>query len=166
MKGSIGVRVVLLRSRRGVACAAVGRQASAALKSSVVCSNNTTTTTIKGTIGTTNAKFSGCTGGLGGSSTTTEPVSKLAGTVKTKIVWANRKGTTMVTQSFTALKTMGKCPKGTIYHSKVTGTTGASTGAAAKIIKVGEAVSGTFCTKQLTKTKLLTSLEPGTKYTL
>jgi hypothetical protein len=61
---------------------------------------------------------------------------------------------------------MGKCPKGTIYHSKITGSTGASTGAAAKIIKSGEAVSGSFCTKQATKTKLVTSLEPGTKYSL
>ena len=94
------------------------------------------------------------------------PIAKITGTLSTKITWNGGKGTTNVTEKFTAQKTIGKCPKGTKYLTLVTGTTAASTGAAAKIIKSGEPISGSICTVAASSTKYVSSLLKGTQFKL
>jgi hypothetical protein len=100
----------------------------------------------------------------GATSSVTVPVSQLAGTITQKVTWKNGKGTTKVTLSYAPQKTKGKCPAGTQYRTKITGKTGASTGAAVKIIKKGEPISGMVCTKSAPGNKFVSALYPGTKF--
>lgn len=142
---------------------------AAALKQTVACaklSSSTTLNLVKGT-GTVSSSFLACTPkGLaaGGSGKVTVPVSKIAGTLTTKITWKGGKGTTTVTEKFTTQKTIGKCPAGTKYWTLITGTTKGSTGAAAKLIKKGEPISGSVCTKAPSATKYVSTLLKGTKF--
>ena len=143
--------------------------ASAALKPSVSCSKLVSTTTIASGKGTVASSFLTCTPAalsLGGSSTVTTDASKLAGKITSKITWKGGKGTTTATETFAPQKGgTGKCPAGTKYLTKVTGTTQASTGAAAKVIKAGEPINGLICTK-LVGAKFVSSLLAGTKFTM
>jgi hypothetical protein len=145
--------------------------AGAAPKPAVACaklSSSTTLNVAKGT-GTVTSAFLTCTPkGLaaGGTSKVTVPFSKLSGSITTKITWKNGKGTTTATEKFTTQKTIGACPKGTKYRTIISGSVKASTGAAAKIIKKGEPVSATVCTKQASSTKYTSTLMKGTKFKL
>ena len=100
----------------------------------------------------------------GGTSKVTVPVEQLLGNLKSTITWKNGKGTTKVTMKYVTQKTKTGCPAGTAYRTKITGTTGASTGAAKTIIKVGETITAEVCTKVVTQTKYASALKPGTKF--
>jgi hypothetical protein len=141
---------------------------AAALKPSVSCSKLVSTTTIAGKKGTVASSFLTCTPAslaAGGSSTVTTDASKLSGKITSKVTWRGGKGTTTATETFTQQKTTGKCPAGTKYFTLITGTTGASTGAAAKVIKAGEPIKGSICTKQ-SGLKFSSTLLAGTKFTM
>jgi hypothetical protein len=169
MKFSVRTRALVLAVSAGTLLTApMATSASAALKPSVVCSKLVSTTTIVGKNGTTASTFLTCTpAGLsaGGSSKVTVPASQLAGSLTSTITWNGGKGTTVATEKYTPQKTTGKCPAGTKYLTLVSGTTKASTGAAAKIIKSGEPISGSICTK-LVGGKFVTTLLTGTKFSL
>ena len=141
--------------------------ASAAAKPSVSCSKLAASTTITGANATTKSTYSGCTPvGLaaGGSSNVTTPAKALAGKITETITWKGGKGTTTVSQGYGGASGNGKCAKGT-SRIKLTGTVKSSTGAAAKIIKSGEPISGFVCANE-SKQPYTTTLEPGTKLTL
>jgi hypothetical protein len=164
-------------SKLGALCAATAiaatglalplAQSAGATTPHVVCGKIVATTTISGSNGTTATTWSLCTPATlsaGGSSKVTVPVSKLLGNLTSTITWKNSKGTTKVTLKYVTQSTKTGCPAGTAYRTKVTGTTGASTGAAKKIVKVGETITAEICTKVVTKTKYSSSLKPGTKF--
>ena len=169
MKGSISTRVLLMGVAAGSMLAVpLATPAWPALAPSVVCSKLTSTTTISGPNGTTASTLSTCAPAAlsaGGTSKVTVPVSKLTGNVTSKMIWNGGKGTTSVTEHYATTKSKGKCPAGTLYHAVVTGTTGASTGAAAKTIKKGEPISASVCAKSVGG-KYVSTLEPGTKFKL
>src|SRR5439155_17329622 len=140
---------------------------ASALTPSVACSKLTASTTISGSNATTKASLSVCTPSklsAGATSKVTTPASKLFGKITSKLTWRNGKGTTTVVEQYKTTKTQGKCPKGQ-SHILLTGTTKSSTGAAAKIIKAGETISGSICTNT-SKQPYVSSLEPGTKFKL
>ena len=169
MLRSTPVRLLALAvAAAGLAAVPLAAPASAALKPSVVCSKLVSTTTISGKNGTTASSFLTCTPAslaAGGSSSVTVPASQLAGSLTSTITWKGGKGTTVATEKYTPQKTKGNCPAGTAYRTVVTGLTKASTGAAAKVIKSGEPISGTICTKIVNK-KYVSALAPGTKFSL
>ena len=169
MHRSVPVRLLSLAiATAALTAVPFAASASAALKPSVVCSKLVSTTTVASGKGTTASSFLTCTpAGLakGGSSSVTVPASQLAGSLTSKIVWNGGQGTTIATEKYTPQKTTGKCPAGTKYLTLVTGTTKASTGAAAKIIKSGEPISGSICTK-LVGGKFVSTLLASTKFSL
>jgi hypothetical protein len=167
-------------SKLGALCAAaaisatglalpLAQPASAAPKPHVICSKiaaTTTLNTVKGT-GTTATTWSLCTPTAlkaGGTSKVTVPINKLTGNLTSKITWKNGKGTTKVTMKYTTQQTKTGCPAGTAYRTKITGVTKASTGAAKKIVKVGEPITAEVCTKSASATKYVSKLKPGTKF--
>ena len=164
-------------SKLGALCAATAisvtglalplAQSASATTPHVICGKIVATTTISGSNGTTATTWSNCTPTAlkaGGSSKVTVPASQLLGNLKSTITWKNGKGTTKVTMKYTTQKTKTGCPAGTAYRTKITGTTGASTGAAKSIIKVGETITAEVCTKVVTQTKYASSLKPNTKF--
>jgi hypothetical protein len=169
MKLSFRAGVLAVAITGAALVAPLAAPSGAALKSSVACSKlgSTTSLDLTAKTGTVSSNFLNCApAGLaaGGSGKVTVPIAKITGQLTTKITWKGGKGTTTVTEKFTAQKTIGKCPKGTKYLTLVTGTTGASTGAAAKIIKKGEAITGSICTKVASPTKYVSTLLTGTKF--
>jgi hypothetical protein len=169
MKFSVRTRALVLTVTAGAMLAVpFAVPASAAVKPSVVCSKLVSTTTISGKNGTTASSFLTCTPAAlakGGSSSVTVPASQLTGSLTSKITWIGGKGTTVATEKYTPQKTTGKCPAGTKYLTSVTGLTKTSTGAAAKVVKAGEPISGSICTK-LVGAKFVSTLLPGTKFSL
>jgi hypothetical protein len=142
-------------------------QSAGATTPHVVCGKIAATTTISGSNGTTKTTWSQCTPTTlkaGGTSSVTVPVSKLLGNLTSTIKWSNGKGTTKVTMKYVTQSGTTGCPAGTKYRTKITGTTGASTGAAAKIVKKGESISAMVCTKVVSSTKYTSTLKPGTKF--
>ena len=91
----------------------------------------------------------------------TPPAGSKAGSVKGTWTWRNGKGTTIVLLQFAFQKTLRKCPAGTTRIT-VTGKVTKVTGAAAKIIKLNEPASGSFCAYVSGPKKGSTTLEPGT----
>ena len=172
MHRSVPVRLLSLAiATAALTAVPFAASASAAAKPSVSCAKLVSTTSLNLTAktGTVSSSFLTCTpAGLasGGSDKVTTPIAKITGTLTAKITWNGGKGTTAVTEKFTSQPTIGKCPKGTKYLTLVTGTTGASTGAAAKIIKSGEPISGSICTVVASSTKYVSSLLAGTKFSL
>jgi hypothetical protein len=137
----------------------------------VACAKLSSTTSVNLTTGkgTVTSSFLTCTPTAlkaGGSSKVVVPISKLSGSIASKITWKNGKGTTNVVEKFTTQKTIGKCPAGTKYRTIVAGTTKGSTGAAAKVIKNGETISAEICTKAASSTKYVSTLLKGTKFKL
>jgi hypothetical protein len=96
------------------------------------------------------------TGGSGAGPVSGTTPGQTKGTVNVKVTWAKKKGTTSASVKF-APTTLGKCKIGTT-RLKITGKVTGGTGAAAKVIKKGQLVSGTVC---LAKSGSA-SLEPGT----
>jgi hypothetical protein len=108
-------------------------------------------TTIKGNL-------SKCTplGATGGSAKFTANLKTSTG----KATWSGGKGTTTLTMKYKAGPKPNKCPKGTslfVATGKVTG----GTGAAAKVIKKGEAIKASIC---VNNTKFNGTLMPGTSF--
>ena len=174
MRVSVRVRALAIGVAAGSLVAVPLATPASATTPHVVCSKLVGKTTVSGNNATTKSTLSLCTPSAlsaGASSTVTTPVAKSFGKVTSKLTWKNNKGTTTVIQQYAPLTAPGKCPstagkikKGWL-HIKLTGTTKASTGAAAKIIKAGETITGFICTN--TNTKPYTStLEPGTKFKL
>jgi hypothetical protein len=172
MNISVRTRALALAVSAGLLVAVpLGVPASAALKPSTVCSKLSSSVAINLTAktGTVSSTFLSCGTGVlkaGGSSKVTTPVAKLTGSLTTKITWKGGKGTTTATEKFASQKTLGKCPKGTKYRTLVTGTTKASTGAAAAVVKVGEPISGEICTTVVSPTKYVSTLLKGTAFKL
>jgi hypothetical protein len=168
MRVVFGARLVALGLAAGsVLAVPLALPASAALKPSVTCSKLAASTAIKGASATTKSSYSGCTpAGLaaGGSANVTTPAKALAGKITETITWNGGKGKTIVTQGYGGATGNGKCAKGTT-RIKLSGTVKSSTGAAAKIIKAGEPISGFVCANE-SKQPYTTTLEPGTKLTL
>jgi hypothetical protein len=92
------------------------------------------------------------------------PAEQLLGNLTSTIKWKNSKGTTKVTMKYVTQEGTTGCPAGTAYRTKITGKTGASTGAAKNVIKKGEPITAQVCTKTVTATKYSSSLKPGTKF--
>ena len=169
MKLSFRAGVLAVAITSAALVAPLAAPSGAALKSSVVCSklSSTTSLNLTASTGTVSSAFLTCTpAGLaaGGTGKVTVPIAKITGKLTTKITWKGGKGTTTVTEKFTAQKGIGKCPAGTKYLTLITGTTGASTGAAAAIVKKGEPITGSICTKVASSTKYVSTLLPGTKF--
>lgn len=113
--------------------------------------------TVKG-VPMSNSTVSSClplaaTGGSGKSATNLK-------TLISKTTWAGGKGTTIVKVAYKAAPAQGKCPAGT-SHINSTGKVTGGSGAALKVIKVGQAVKASVCVNKKTSAA---SLEPGTKY--
>jgi len=127
----------------------------------------TVTTALKA--GKITATFTKCTpAGLsaGGTATfTNPPTGTTKGTLKLTLTWNGGKGTTLALVSFKAASGIGKCPAGDTREA-VTGKVTGGTGAAAALIKKGEAVTSSTCA--VTKGPKLGSsiLEPGTLFKL
>jgi hypothetical protein len=140
---------------------------SAALKPSVAC--GALTNKLVGSTAT--SVLSKCTPAAlsaGGSAVTlkTPPPGSQQGSLGTKITWKGGKGTTTTAAKFTVQKTRGACPTGTSRITVGPGTVKIVTGAAAKIIKVGEPVTATVCAFISGPKKGQVQLAPGTKYML
>ena len=140
--------------------------ASAALKPSVACGK--LTTKLVGTTAT--SVLSQCTPAAlsaGGTSVTlkTPPPGSQQGQLGSKITWKGGKGTTTTAAKFVLQKTRGTCPAGTTRIT-TSGSVKIVTGAAKKIIKVGEPVTATVCAYVSGPKKGQTMLAPGTKYKL
>jgi hypothetical protein len=141
--------------------------ASAALKPSVACSK-LLSLPLAQTGGKLKSTVSACTPAAlaaGGDSLTA--VKKGETQLTSTINWKNGKGTTVVAVKFAAAKTLGKCKAPYDARIKLTGTVKKSTGAAAKILKVGEPLTESTCS--ITKAgpnQGKSILEPGTKYKL
>ena len=115
-------------------------------------------TTVKG-VATSTSTVSSClplaaTGGSGKSSTNLK-------TLISTTTWAGGKGKTIVKVAYKAAPTQGKCPTATTTHILSTGKVTGGSGAALKVIKVGQAVKASVCVNKKTSAA---SLEPGTKY--
>jgi hypothetical protein len=85
------------------------------------------------------------------------------GTLKLTLTWKGGQGTTLALVSFAAAKGNGKCPKGDTREA-VTGKVTGGTGAAAKIIKVKEAVTSSTCAVTTGPKLGSSTLEPGTTF--
>ena len=95
----------------------------------------------------------------------TPPPGSQQGSLGSKITWKGGKGTTTTAAKFTLQKTRGTCPAGTT-RILTKGSVKVVTGAAKKIIKVGEPVTATVCAYVSGPKKGQTMLAPGTKYKL
>ena len=160
---------------RGIACAAaaglaltvpLAMPASAALKPSVSCSK-LVSPPIKG--GKSTGTISGCTPAAlaaGASSAfTSPPVGSQKGSLTGTYTWKNGKGKTIVLVQFALQTAKGKCPTGTT-RVKVTGKVTGGSGAAAKIVKVGEPFSSSICAYTSGANAGKNLNEPGTKITM
>ena len=127
----------------------------------------TVTTALKA--GKISATFTKCTPAslsAGGSATfTNPPTGTTKGTLKLTLTWKGGKGTTLALVSFKAAATVGKCPKGDTREA-VTGKVTGGTGAAAKVIKKGEAVTSSTCAVTSGPKLGSSTLEPGTLFKL
>jgi len=139
--------------------------ASAALKQTVACAK-VTAPKIPAS-GKLTSTFASCTPALlaaGGTSTVAvQKNGPQAGKIVSTIVWKNAKGTTKSTYNYKPAATKGKCVAPYDTRVTITGKILSSTGAA-KIIKVGEPVTGSVCA--ITKGANLgkSTIEPGTKF--
>jgi hypothetical protein len=97
------------------------------------------------------------TGGSGSGPVAAPKAGQTSGSLVIKVTWATHHGTTSLKTSF-APTTPGKCPAGTT-RIKATGKITGGTGAAGRVIKVGQPVSAFVCTNAKTGA---TFLEPGT----
>lgn len=81
------------------------------------------------------------------------------------ITWKGGKGTTKALVKYANAPTLGKC-KAPTKRVAITGTVSSATGAAAKITKKGEPISGFVCSIQSGPKVGQTHVEPGTKFKL
>jgi len=126
---------------------------------------------LTGNAGKTTDKLSSCTPAAdngGNAAGVTKAGKGTTGTVTLK--WAGNHGTTTLTYSYKIVTTNPKCGTSVVKGKKTnnievteTGTVTASTGTAAKDIKVGDATSATVCVNAATSAE---SLLKGTKFVL
>jgi hypothetical protein len=157
MRRSVLVRLSVVALAAGSLASLPLTPASAAAAASCTKLVSPAPTTVNG-VPTSKSTLSGCTplaatGGSGKSVTNLK-------TLVSKTTWAGGKGTTTVKVGYKKAPSQGKCPAGTT-HILSTGKVTASTGAAAKVIKAGQASNASVCVTS----KSTASLEPGTKYT-
>jgi hypothetical protein len=158
MKVSIGARALVIAVSAG-SLLAVPLASSASAAAQPASCGKISTKTVGKVIHITESKClpAAATGG-GGTGTTSAGTGKLSGSQINTIKWNGGKGTTKATIKFAPVKTLGKCAKGTT-RLKITGKVLSSTGAAAKVIKTGQAVTASVCVNSKTSA---VSLEPGT----
>jgi hypothetical protein len=157
MKFSVRARGVALIAAAGLMVAVPFAAPASAATQSVTCSKLTNPPpNLSGC--TPTALKAGATGVFG-----SPPPGSKKGTVKGTFTWRNGKGKTVVLIQFAFQATPRKCPAGTTRIA-VTGKVSAVSGAAAKIIKVKEPATGSFCAYVAGPKKGKTTLEPGTKW--
>jgi hypothetical protein len=141
--------------------------AGAALKPSVACKAETSPplASAGGKVKSTISKCTPTALSAGGTSTTKAKAGSTSGQVVSTTIWKNGKGTSTATIKY-AGTTPGKCKAPFDTRVKITGTTGKSTGAAAKIVKKGEAVTAFICAITKGPKTGQTMLEPGTSFKL
>jgi len=115
--------------------------------------------TANGSAGTIKATVSGCTplSATGGKGSGTFKAGQTSGKLAAKITWANKKGTTTASVTLTPQATRRKCPVGT-QRITVSGKVTGGTGAAGRLFKKGQPVSGSVCANAASGAA---SLEPG-----
>jgi len=163
MKVSARARVLVLAvSAASLLALPFATPASAATSASC----KTVTTALKG--GKISATFTKCSPAslsTGGSATfTNPPKGTTKGTLKLTLTWKGGKGTTVALVNFKPT-TLGKCPKGQTREA-VTGKVTGGTGAAAALIKKGEAVTSSTCAVTTGPKLGSSTLEPGTLFKL
>jgi len=106
------------------------------------------------------ATVSGCTptSATGGKGSGTFKAGQTSGSLAASLKWATNHGTTKASVKLSPQATRGKCPAGTT-RIKVTGSVTGGTGAAGRLFKKGQPVSGSVCANTATGNA---SLEPGT----
>jgi hypothetical protein len=161
--------VIALTAAAGLAVP-LAAPASALLPSTVTCAKVNSGVVKSG--GAAASTFATCTpaalklGGTG-STTKTPPAGSSTGSVGFKITWKGGKGTTTAAIKFAPQKTLGKCPTtGGYKRLAVAGSVKVATGAAAKITKVGQAVTASQCVVVSGAKAGTSMLEPGTKFKL
>jgi hypothetical protein len=140
---------------------------AAALKPSVSCKSESSPPLAAGKVTSTVSKCTPAALSAGGTSTTKTKAGSTSGQVISTTVWKGGKGTTAATIKYAGAKTLGKCKAP--YDTRVTikGTVNKSTGAAAAIVKKGEAVTASICAiAKAGKSQGKTILEPGTAFKL
>ena len=166
MKVSVGFRTLSMVVAAGTLVAVPLAVPASAAAESASCS--TVSTVLKA--GKITATFTKCTPtslATGGTATfTNPPTGSTKGTLKLTLTWKGGKGTTLALVSFKAAANPGKCPKGDTLEA-VTGTVSkGGTGAAAKLIKVGEKVTSSTCAVTTGPKLGSSTLEPGTLFKL
>lgn len=164
MKSSVRLRGIACTAAAGLALTVpLAMPASAALKPSVSCAK-LVSPPIKG--GKSTGTISSCTpAALAAGATsafTPPPAGSQKGSLTGTYTWKNGKGKTIVLVQFALQKTKGKCPTGTTRVSTSGKVTGGS-GAAAKIVKVGEPFSASVCAYTSGTNAGKNVNEPGTK---
>lgn len=157
MKFSVRARGVTLIAAAGLTLAVPFATPASAATQSVTCSKFTNPPPNLATC-TPTALKAGATGVFG-----TPPPGSKKGSVKGTFTWRNGKGKTVVLLQFAFQKTPRKCPAGTTRVT-VTGKVTSVSGAAAKIIKVKEPATGSFCAYVAGPKKGKTVLEPRTTW--
>jgi hypothetical protein len=169
----VAVRVRALAVGVGAAAllvAPLAPPASAAKKKPhVACRKVTSSSTkIVGSKITVKSAFGSCTPKAlkaGGTQKITTTVDQLSGSIKGTFVWKKKQGSTALTIKFAQQKNRRKCPAGTV-REKITGKTGKSKGAAAKIVKVGEPITASICAYTEGPKLGQSFLEKGSKFKL
>ena len=141
--------------------------ASAALTPSVACAKVNAPPVKNGKLASV---YSACTPAAlaagGNSLTKVDTSGPTSGKLINTITWKNGKGTTKTSIKYAGAKTNGKC-KAPTKRVTITGSVVSSTGAAAKIIKNGEPLTGSVCAITAAgPNQGLTVIEPGTKFKL
>ena len=106
------------------------------------------------------ATVSGCTptSATGGKGSGTFKAGQTSGSLAASLKWATNHGTTKASVKLSPQATRGRCPAGTT-RIKVTGSVTGGTGAAGRLFKKGQPVTGSVCANTATGNA---SLEPGT----
>jgi len=106
------------------------------------------------------ATVSGCTptSATGGKGSGTFKAGQTSGSLAASLKWATNYGTTKASVKLTPQTAKGRCPAGTT-RIKVTGSVTGGTGAAGRLFKKGQPVTGSVCANTATGNA---SLEPGT----
>ena len=163
MKTSVGFRAAVLAVAAGSLLAVPFAMPASAAQSA---SCKTVTTALKG--GKITAAFTKCSPAAlaagGSASFTNPPKGTTKGTLKLTLTWKGGKGTTVALVNFKPT-TLGKCPKGQTREA-VTGKVTGGTGAAAALIKKGEAVTSSTCAVTTGPKLGSSTLEPGTLFKL
>ncbi len=167
MRVSVRNRALVLTVAAGAMVGgSLAMPASAALAPSVACAKVNAPPLKGGKLASTFASCTPATLAAGGSSLVTPGTGQTSGKLVMTVTWKNGKGTTKATVKYAPNKTKGKCT-GATSRVTITGSVISATGAAAKITKKGEPLTGSVCAITAAGPKQgQTSIEPGTKFKL